>query len=215
MSQTIWIARHGNRIDFVNPLWFDTAERRYDPHLSDDGIVQAQQLAKRLQRESRITQIFASPFLRTVQTANEVAKVLDLSIKLDWGLCEWLNPEWMTAMPETLSRETLARDYPRIDLSYSAGNPVYPETWEACLERTQETSQRLAADYPEAEILLVGHGASVIGTAMGLVKTPEASEIQAALCCLVKIVRKNGKWVLELKGDTSHLNKTESAIRFN
>lgn len=215
MSQTIWIARHGNRIDFVNPQWFDTAERRYDPHLSDDGILQAKQLAKRLQAESRIAHIFASPFLRTVQTANEVAVALDLSIKLDWGLCEWLNPEWMTAMPETLSRETLAKDYPRIDLSYSAGTPVYPETWSACLERTEKTSQRLAADYQGSEILLVGHGASVIGTATGLVGTVDASEIKASLCCLVKIVRKNDKWILELKGDTSHLEETESAIRFN
>ena len=215
MSQTIWIARHGNRIDFVNPQWFNTAKRPYDPHLSDDGIVQAQQLAKRLQRESRITRIFASPFLRTVQTANEVAEVLDLPIKLDWGLCEWLNPEWMSAMPETLSRETLARDYPRIDLSYSSDNPVYPETWDACLERSGSTASRLAADYPEGEILLVGHGASVIGTAMGLVGTVDGSEIKAALCCLVKIVRKDGKWVMELKGDTSHLEETETAIRFN
>jgi broad specificity phosphatase PhoE len=215
MSQTIWIARHGNRIDFVNPQWFDTAKRPYDPHLSDDGIVQAQQLAKRLQRESRITRIFASPFLRTVQTANEVAEVLDLPIKLDWGLCEWLNPEWMSAMPETLSRETLARDYPRVDLSYSSDNPVYPETWDACIERSSKTCRRLADNYREEEILLVGHGASVIGTAMGLVGTVDGSEIKAALCCLVKIVRKEGKWVMELKGDTSHLGETESAIRFN
>ena len=215
MSQTIWIARHGNRIDFVNPEWFDTAERRYDPHLSDDGIVQARQLAKRLQRESRITHIFSSPFLRTVQTANEVAEVLDLSIKLDWGLCEWLNPEWMTAMPETLSREILARKYPRIDLSYFSDNPAYPETWDDCLKRSSNACQRLASTYQKEEILLVGHGASVIGTATGLVGTVDAAQIKAALCCLVKIVRMDEKWALELKGDTSHLEETESAIRFN
>ncbi|MBV8884961.1 MAG: histidine phosphatase family protein, partial [Chroococcidiopsidaceae cyanobacterium CP_BM_RX_35] len=68
MAQTVWLARHGNRIDFVNPEWFKTAERRYDPHLSDDGVVQAQQLAQRLKGEG-IAHIFASPFLRTVQTA--------------------------------------------------------------------------------------------------------------------------------------------------
>jgi broad specificity phosphatase PhoE len=48
MSQTIWIARHGNRLDFVRPEWFDTALRPYDPPLSKDGFVQAKQLAKRL-----------------------------------------------------------------------------------------------------------------------------------------------------------------------
>lgn len=61
MSQTVWIARHANRLDFVNPDWFLTAERRYDPPLSEDGIVQAQQLARRLKPEN-IAHIFASPF---------------------------------------------------------------------------------------------------------------------------------------------------------
>ncbi|MGK7892391.1 MAG: histidine phosphatase family protein, partial [Xenococcus sp. (in: cyanobacteria)] len=37
MKQTVWIARHGNRLDFVNPEWFNTATRRYDPPLSEDG----------------------------------------------------------------------------------------------------------------------------------------------------------------------------------
>ncbi|NEQ40197.1 MAG: histidine phosphatase family protein [Okeania sp. SIO3I5] len=214
MSQkTVWIARHGNRIDFVNPEWFNTAKRPYDPHLSDDGLLQAQQLANRLIGEN-ITQIFASPFLRTVQTANEVAAVLDLTIKLDWGLCEWLNPEWMPAMPETLSIENLAQTYRRIDLSYNEGTPQYPETWEACMKRTGEISRRLVVEFPTENILLVGHGASVIGTAAGLVGEVAQSKVKASLCCLVKIVQREEKWVIELNGDTSHLDNRENTVRF-
>lgn len=223
MPQTVWIARHGNRIDFVNPQWFDTAERPYDPHLSDDGIIQAKLLGKRLVGKG-ITQIFASPFLRTVQTANAVAETLDLSIKLDWGLCEWLNPDWMDAMPETLPWKILAQNYPRIDLSYqacssfrltNAENPSYPETWEACLARTRETVRGLVAEYPDENILFVGHAASVIGTAMGLVANISENDINASLCCLVKIIRQDGEWLMELNGDTSHLEDTEAFIRFN
>ena len=102
MNQTIWIARHGNRLDFVNPEWFNTAERPYDPPLSPDGIVQAQELGQRLVGE-RIRHIFASPFLRTVQTADRVAQILDLPIKIESGLGEWLNPDWMKSDPERLS----------------------------------------------------------------------------------------------------------------
>jgi len=40
------------------------------------------QLGQRLKRED-IAHIFASPFLRTVQTANQVAEALDLPIKLE------------------------------------------------------------------------------------------------------------------------------------
>ena len=212
-QQTVWIARHGNRIDFVNPQWFNTAERPYDPHLSNDGVIQAKQLANRLVGEN-ITQIFSSPFLRTVQTANEVAEVLDLPIKLDWGLCEWLNPEWMPNMPETLGWEEMANTYRRIDLSYSAGSPQYPETWETCLQRTGETAQHLAAQFSDENILLVGHGASVIGTAAGLVGQIAETKVKASLCCLVKIVRQEQQWVMELNGDTSHLDNSEMAIRF-
>ena len=212
-QQTVWIARHGNRIDFVNPEWFNTAKRPYDPHLSDDGILQAQQLANHLIGKN-ITQIFASPFLRTVQTANEIAKVLDLTIKLDWGLCEWLNPEWMPAMPETLSLENLAQTYNRIDLSYNGVTAQYPETWETCMERTQEASQRLVAQFPTENILLMGHGASVIGTAAGLVGKNAKTKVNASLCCLVKIVLREKQWVMELNGDTSHLDNRETTVRF-
>ena len=212
-QQTVWIARHGNRIDFVNPEWFNTAERPYDPHLSDDGILQAQKLANHL-IGTNITQIFASPFLRTVQTANEVAKVLDLDIKLDWGLCEWLNHEWMPAMPETLSLEELVQSYSRIDLSYHEGTPQYPETWKACMKRTGEVSRRLAQEFRAENILLVGHGASVVGAAAGLVGEIAETKVKASLCCLVKIVLQEEQWVMELSGDTSHLDNRETTVRF-
>jgi broad specificity phosphatase PhoE len=212
MTQTVWIARHGNRLDFVNPEWFNTAERPYDPPLSEDGMVQAKQLGQRLVGE-RIAHIFASPFLRTVQTASCVADALDLPIKLESGLSEWLNPEWMTTSPERLPIDALQAQFPRIDPSYTSRVIAqYPETSIKVLERTGETARRLTAEFSE-DILLVGHGASVVGTTQGLVGgTPE---VNAALCCLVKLVRQEQEWVMELNGDTSHLTQSEEVIRFH
>jgi broad specificity phosphatase PhoE len=186
MPQTVWIARHGNRIDFVNPDWFLTAEHRYDPHLSEDGHVQAKQLANRLKGEG-ISHIFASPFLRTVQTANHAA--------------------------EAESVEDLCRRFPRIEAAYKGGVASYPETGEACLKRAGETAKRLAAEFPE-DMLLVGHGASVLGSAIGLAGGVE-TKINAALCCLVKVVRGEGEWSIALNGDTSHLTDSETVVRFN
>ncbi|GET42220.1 histidine phosphatase family protein [Microseira wollei] len=214
MSQIVWIARHGNRLDFVNPDWFLTAERPYDPPLSDGGVMQAQQLGQRLKSEN-IAHIFASPFLRTVQTANEVAEALDLPIKVESGLSEWLNPQWMPSMPEKLPLEVLQEQYPRIDLSYTSRVIAeYPETGEKALLRSGETAKRLVDEFSE-DILLVGHGASVIGTAMGLLGGTNQPEINATLCCLVKIVRQDREWIMELNGDTSHLSETEKVIRFH
>jgi broad specificity phosphatase PhoE len=212
MTQTVWIARHGNRLDFVNPEWFNTAERPYDPPLSEDGVIQAQQLGKRLVR-SGIKQIFASPFLRTVQTANCVAECLDLTIKLESGLSEWLNPAWMVSNPERHSLAELKLLFPRIDSSYTSRVIAeYPETLEQVNQRTAQTALCLTSEFAE-DMLLVGHGASVVGATWGLVDgTPE---VQATLCCLVKLVRQEQAWLMELNGDVSHLGKTEDVIRFN
>ncbi|MBW4593757.1 MAG: histidine phosphatase family protein [Brasilonema angustatum HA4187-MV1] len=215
MSQIVWIARHANRLDFVNPDWFLTAERRYDPPLSEDGMVQAQQLANRLKRE-HITHIFASPFLRTVQTANAVAEVLDLPIKLETGLSEWLNPVWMKEEPLRLLTRALAELFPRIDISYTPRIAVnYPETYEKMQERSGQTARCLTTEFSPENILFVGHGASVLGATIGLVGEIARTEVKASLCSLVKVVRQHPEWLLELKGDTSHLTQVEEVIRFN
>jgi broad specificity phosphatase PhoE len=214
MSQIVWIARHANRLDFVYPEWFLTAQRRYDPPLSDDGMIQAQQLAKRL-KGKKITHIFASPFLRTIQTANAIAEVLDLEIKLEIGLSEWLNPEWMTEEPEKLPISALVKLFPRIDPSYTSRIAAqYPETHEKVRERSAQTARCLSTEFFPHDILLVAHGASVLGAAMGLVGDIAKTEVKASLCSLVKVVRQDSEWLLELKGDTSHLTKIEELVRF-
>jgi broad specificity phosphatase PhoE len=201
-SQTIWIARHGNRFDFVEPEWFNTALRRYDPPLSKDGLIQAQQLAHRLKHET-IEHIFVSPFLRAIQTAYPIAKNLNLPLKIEQGLSEWLNQDWMTEMPETEPQEDLAQNYPLIDWSYqSLVIPSYPETEIAMMKRTNKTIQALIRNYAE-NILLVGHKVSVMGCASGLLSANIT--INAPLGCLVKIVQDHDQWVLKLNGDTSHL----------
>ncbi|WP_009544776.1 histidine phosphatase family protein [Crocosphaera subtropica] len=208
--QTVWIARHGNRLDFVKPDWFNTAERRYDPPLSEDGFIQAKQLGQRLQNEN-INHIFASPFLRTIQTASEVAKILDLPIKLEAGIGEWHNPHWMSEHPETHPRELLEKDYPYIDWNYTSFClPQYPEMEVTMMKRMAEVAQELVDHYSE-NILLVGHGASVMGLTQGL--TQETPMFQPSLCCLSKLVKTGNKWAIELGGDTSHLSETEEDVR--
>lgn len=215
MSQIVWIARHANRLDFVNPDWFITAKRRYDPPLSDDGFVQANQLAQRLKGE-KIAHIFASPFLRTIQTAHAVAEALDLPICLETGLSEWLNPDWMTEEPEKHPFTELVQLFPRIDVSYTPRIAAkYPETKDQVRQRSGQTARCLAQEYSPDNILLVAHGASVLGAAMGLVGDVAVTEVKASLCSLVKVVRQEPQWLLELKGDTSHLTNVEEVVRFN
>ena len=212
MKQTVWIARHGNRLDFVNPEWFNTARRRYDPPLSEDGLIQAQELGQRLKNQD-ISHIISSPFLRTIQTANEVAQVLDLPIKLEAGLSEWLNPDWMDSHPEIHPQEFLAEEYPRIDWRYqSLVTPSYPETEAKVTRRTKQIASKLMRQFSE-DILLVGHGASVLGITRGLVSGNPTFKVP--LCSLTKVVCSAGDGELTLQTDTSHLSQTESTVRWN
>jgi broad specificity phosphatase PhoE len=211
-SQTIWIARHGNRHDFVHPEWFTTAPRRYDPPLSVDGFIQAQELGQRLQAEN-IQHLFVSPFLRTIQTAHEVSQFLNLPMKLEAGLGEWHNSEWMSEPPETSPQEFLAAEYAEINWNYqSVIHPQYPETKTDVNRRTAVTVKQLVQKFEE-DILIIGHGASVFGVTKALVEDIPNDKIP--LCSLTKVVRHRDRWNLEFYADTSHLSQTETKVRLN
>ncbi len=211
MADVVWIARHGNRQDFVDPAWAATAERPGDPGLSDDGVEQVERLAERLVPEG-LTHIFSSPFLRCVQTASAVAERVGLPIKLEWGICEWLSPQWFDGSPETLPVEELHALFPRVDVSYrSILHPRFPEESPAAFRRSGDTVRRLSDEYA-GHLLFVGHGISVTGGAQGLVADCPAFECH--LASLVKAVRDEHGWHIELLADTAHLEEAIGADRF-
>ena len=200
-EKTVWIARHGHRFDFAYPEWFLTADRRYDPALSDEGFVQVQQLANRLKQEP-IDHLFCSPFLRAIQTAQPIAQLLDLPLKIERGLGEWLNPDWMTEYPQTSPLEELIQKY-SIDQPYSSRLiPTYPESESAMMQRMASIAGQLVTEF-SGNLLLVGHGATVGGITAGLMG--ENLIWQAPLACLTKIVYVKNRWKIELKADISHL----------
>jgi broad specificity phosphatase PhoE len=216
-SQTVCITRHGERLDFADPEWFNSAARPYDPPLSPAGITQSRELGRRLATEG-IAHIFCSPFLRSIQTAHEIAEILDLSIHVESGLSEWLNADWFRA-PELPTATTLQSQYPRISRTYTSRvDAIYPETGERALARAAESATQLVTEF-SGNLLLVGHGASVLGATAGLLRQSAAAtepRLQPIrYCCLVKLVHVDAdEWRMELNGDVSHLSRTETAVRF-
>jgi len=210
--QTVWITRHGERIDFVDKTWSETSPTPYDPHLSDNGHIQARDLAARLKAES-VHHIFSSPFLRTLQTANAVAELLDLSIKVELGCGEMLSAEWFPADPRELDLHRLKERFPRIDTTYqSAGDPQYPEDWEQCKVRCAAAIRKVVQRYDE-NLFFVGHGASVSSLCWGLVDG--YPQLSGKMCGLVQCVREGERWNLELAGDNSFLSYKEPDVRFH
>ena len=77
----VWLVRHGNRLDFIHPEWFLSAQFKYDPPLCPAGKIQAQETAMRLKSEA-IAHIFVSPYRRALETAMPVAIAHGLFLKL-------------------------------------------------------------------------------------------------------------------------------------
>lgn len=214
MPDVLWLARHANRQDFVDPNWHETADRPHDPGLSPDGVEQAQQLARRL-TDTGICRIVASPFLRTVQTAHAAAEGLDHSLRLEPGLGEWLNADWFDAAPTLLARDALAARFGRIAHDHApCVRPSFPESRAVMVARVGTAARCLVRRYDGAdELLIVGHGATVQGVLLGLVGS-DVPDAGCPLASLTKLVRRDGAWTIAFRNDTDHLDEAAAADRF-
>jgi broad specificity phosphatase PhoE len=200
--RAVWLARHGSRLDFEDAGWHRRAPRPHDPPISRLGEGQARALAAELSAEP-IDALFSSPFLRCVQTARFIAEALGLPIRIEPGLSEWLNAAWFPNPPDALPLAELARVAPQIDRSYEArGAARHGESGVEALRRSGETVRRLVRDF-DGSLVLVGHAASLLGAAAGLLGIDPASTERTSSLPeipyggLVRIVQRDGGWTLE------------------
>ncbi len=197
-KQNIWLCRHGNRIDFIDPTW-----KGDDPHLSPDGVQQAIETGARLRGEG-IRFVYASPFFRAIETAHHIADALDLPVYVEAGLSEWLNPEWFPEGPKLRSPAELAERFPRLDRSHrSLVIPRFPETCDEALARGGEAARQLAA-HTTGDLLLVSHAHTLTGMLSGLLGYSISAPCH--LCGLFKISRTPTGTTLEIASDNSHLS---------
>jgi broad specificity phosphatase PhoE len=192
--KTIWLVRHAHRLDFIQPEWFDTATYRYDPPLSAEGFDRANLLAQQL-RQVQIDRIYTSPFLRTIQTADPLARLLQLPIRLEWGLCEWLCQDWTDGFPETTPVDELMRCYPNIDDAYqSLVIPFYPENTQELDARIAILAGKLIKGNSE-NILAIAHKGSVLGVAAELTGDKHWENYDLACGGVIKLVCEDGRWL--------------------
>lgn len=87
--QRFWVIRHGDRLDNHDRSWKKAAKFREDTPLSPVGHIQAADVANAIAAEDNgITQILASPFLRTIQTSLPLSRKLNIPIKLESSVWE-------------------------------------------------------------------------------------------------------------------------------
>lgn len=193
---TIFIARHGERLDFVDRSWRITATHPDDAPLTPRGERQAMDLGRHLS-SSGISTIISSPFQRCVRTASIVASQLvttNMKIAIEPGVCEWLNQHWYSQTAngpiwkplDILSREAaMFHGVCRIDNSYHAirqhsfNFDAYPEQRHVFMTRCREVAAELRrrADRSGGNMLIVGHGSTVDGLIRSLVPGTKVNRI--------------------------------------
>jgi broad specificity phosphatase PhoE len=192
--QTLWLVRHAHRLDFIQPEWFDTAIYPYDPPLSTQGCDRASSLATELSGV-QIDRIYTSPFLRTIQTADPLARLLQLPMQLEWGLCEWLCQDWTSGFPETTPVENLLRFHPNIDVTYkSLVIPCYPETFEELDARISTIAHKLMQGNCQ-NILAIAHKGSVLGIAAALTGNDDWKTYDLPCGGMIKLVGTDERWL--------------------
>lgn len=213
VSRRVWIARHAERQNFVDPFWYEKCQPpgdQYDSPLSQNGLIQARDLAQRLSTE-RIDHIFASPFYRTLQTADAIAAVLDLPIKIEHGIGESLMPNWFPANPMKWSLADRKRQFPRVDDSHqSVVQPEYPEDWDATRLRSARTLALLVEKY-EGNFVCIGHGATVSSMTWDLL--PDYPKMGPGLCTLNRIDCRGDQWCIGSQGERDFLTYHEPEFR--
>ncbi|MBS4202138.1 histidine phosphatase family protein [Bacillus sp. FJAT-49732] len=212
----IFLLRHGMRLDLEDEAyWRHYAKRVDDTPLSANGINQAQETAELLKDEG-IKHIFASPFFRTLQTANIIAEKLDLKVNIEYGFMEQLAEIWFSDFPEIITKEEAFEIFPSINKDYkSFVMPKFPENVSKVdvFERVGKTLEHVFEHYHEP-ILIVGHGASVWETTRNLWEKGRATEYppkeyNQKMCALHKFTLQDGKWELALS-TTEHLSYVDT-----
>ncbi|NJN73857.1 MAG: histidine phosphatase family protein [Limnothrix sp. RL_2_0] len=200
--RSIWLVRHGNRLDFVQPEWFEYADRRYDPPLCPAGQQQARELSQCLLSKP-IDHVFVSPFLRTLQTAHYLTAAANLPMKLEAGLGEWHNPDWMTEAPVTHSLAMGLEGFEPIDRAYkSFVFPAYPESHEQMSRRSVQAMQMILERY-SGNILFVGHKAPLGSCFSALLGTEQCIDFEVG--GITELGFSGDRWQCIHQNDINHL----------
>ncbi|KAI1708617.1 histidine phosphatase superfamily (branch 1) domain-containing protein [Ditylenchus destructor] len=176
MGRHIWIVRHGERVDNVDPEWRYNAPGGAwdDPPLTKRGHQQAYEVGTHLVSQSlTFDHIISSPFVRCIQTASGLingmlngpkSELKVPGIKVEPALCESLNS--CLSPPSFQDVEALRALYPHIDASYrpyATKDQLVPEkTSICCFVRMRNVLEWILNKY-SGNIILVSHGAPISG----------------------------------------------------
>ncbi|KAJ3894984.1 histidine phosphatase superfamily [Lentinula edodes] len=204
MIETIYIARHGFRLNWVTTNWESPTGLPKDAPLSAFGVAQARELANyfsSLNEDQRPTLIFSSPYYRCLQTSQPSAQALGLPIYVEHGISEWYSPVVPNTglHPRPASASSLKAYISEID-SDAWSSIYYPTRKGEDVDQIHERAHSVLSDlisevesrFPNHKrVLLVSHAATVIALARDLAGDRELP-LRVGCCTLSEFSRKVG-----------------------
>lgn len=193
---TYYVVRHGKKEQGV-----------FDPPLTNVGISQAEKTADAL-KHIQFSNIFASPKLRTQQTADIIAKHHSIPVVTDMRLLERM--EW--EQTQTFEEFMAEWNKTQLDKSYI---PQQGTSSRTNGEQMKYFLKEISEKQKEGNILIVTHGGTIgdllrtLFTEQGIKHKQEpefgASYIDISECSITIIANTNDIYTYSSIGDTSHL----------
>ena len=181
---TIYLIRHGE-----TPL---TPERRFsgsggsNPSLTEKGRAQARVIGEELAKR-KPQHLIVSPMQRTVETAEEINKFLNLEAVIDEDWTEASFGKWDGLTPNEVE-EKYPDEYAAwvADAWYKQGGG---ESYAATTERAASALRRVAAQFPGETVAIVTHNVVVKGSATVAMSAPIDSifHIDVSPCSITTI----------------------------
>jgi probable phosphoglycerate mutase len=181
---TIYLIRHGE-----TPL---TPERRFsgsggsNPSLTEKGRAQARAIGEELAKR-KPQHLIVSPMQRTIETAEEINKFLNLEAVIDEDWTEASFGKWDGLTPNEVE-EKYPEEYAAwvADAWYKQGGG---ESYAATTERAASALRRVAAQFPGETVAIVTHNVVVKGSATVAMSAPIDSifHIDVSPCSITTI----------------------------
>lgn len=150
---TFYLVRHGEPEWSLNQRHKLKGGQRDFVPLTETGIHQAMNVAKELQSK-QAELVVSSPFTRALHTASILCRDLDLPIRVEYGLHEWI-PD-LTLQYDSLEQlSELAADYEKNNGLYPNGAQRLWETKDS-MKRRMEESLRNYENF--SRVIVVTHG---------------------------------------------------------
>ncbi|KAM9800875.1 ubiquitin associated and SH3 domain containing Bb isoform 2-T2 [Neosynchiropus ocellatus] len=197
-KRTVFVCRHGERMDVVFgkhwlslcsdskgryvrsnlnmppslPLWGGQRDYDMDAPITVLGSMQARLVGEALMESSAaIDQLYCSPSLRCIQTAQNILRGMQqdgkLKIRVEPGLFEWTKWVSGSCLPAWISPAELAAAHFSVDTTYRpllpANKLTVSESYESYMSRSHQVTKDILSDCKTSgsTVLIVAHASSL------------------------------------------------------